>query len=166
MTRPYFKEEQKFRQAWVWIIILVSLVAWTYSVIASFMDDKNEGLTNDAIIVIAMGIIPLALLYLFFSIKLLTNVDQDGIHYKFTILQRKFKTIKPEEISTYEIRKYNALTEYGGYGIRLGRGHRGKAFNVGGNMGMQFVFKNGKKFLLGTHQPEAFKRAVEKLIKN
>lgn len=150
----------------MWIIILASLAAWTYSVITAFMNDKNEGLSDDVFVVLAMGVIPLVLIYMFFSIKLITNVDQDGIHYKFTLLQRKFKTIKADEITSYEIRKYNALLEYGGYGIRLGRGRRGKAFNVGGNMGMQFEFKDGKKFLLGTQQPEAFKRAVDKLIKN
>lgn len=164
MKKPYFKEEQKFRQPWVWVIILVSAGAWIYSVITSFIKDNSEGLSDDALIVLAMGIIPLVLIYMFFSIKLLTSVDQDGIHYRFTILQRNFKTINPEDIAHYKIRKYNAITEYGGYGIRLGRGKRGSAYNVGGNKGMQFEFKSGKKFLLGTHMPDGFKRAVDKLV--
>ena len=144
----------------MWIIILVSMAAWTYSVIMAFMNDQSEGLSKDAYVVIVMGVVPLALLIYVFSVSnCLPMLIRMEYIIKFTLLQRKFKTIKADEIASYEIRKYNALLEYGGYGIRLGRGARGKAFNVGGNMGMQFTFKNGKKFLLGTHQEEAFKKS-------
>jgi len=46
------------------------------------------------------------------------------------------------------VRKYKPLLEYGGYGIR-GFGNN-RALNISGNTGLQLVFKDGRKLLIGT----------------
>ena len=51
------------------------------------------------------------------------------------------------------IRKYDALTEYGGWGIKGGKfwkKDKGTAVNVSGDIGIQLELKSGKKLLIGT----------------
>jgi len=49
-------------------------------------------------------------------------------------------------------RTYNALLEYGGWGIRVGRD--GRAFNMRGGLGVQLVLRSGQRVLIGSQRPE------------
>ncbi|NVL91956.1 MAG: hypothetical protein HWN71_02845 [Desulfobacterales bacterium] len=53
---------------------------------------------------------------------------------------------------------YNPLKDYGGWGIRYGRG--GRAYNVSGNRGVYLELSNGKSLLIGSLQPEELARAI------
>jgi hypothetical protein len=163
--RVHFNEEQRFRQLWIWIVILGSIGVWIYSMtVQVFMDHDFGNNFGSDLLLILLGILPLLLIYLFFSLKLITMVNKDGVHYRFAPWQRKFKVIHPEDIREYKIRKYRPLIEYGGWGVRQGFRKYGTAYNVSGNIGMQFTLKNGKKFLLGTRKADSFLRAVDKLM--
>jgi hypothetical protein len=116
------------------------------------------------VFVVLIGILPVIIVYVFFSIKLVTVVDNEGVHYRFAPWQRKPKTIRPEDIKEYHVRKYRPLLEYGGWGVRKSIRKYGTAYNVAGNIGMQFVLGNGSKFLIGTQKADSFKRALDKLM--
>jgi hypothetical protein len=96
---------------------------------------------------------------LFYSFKLVTEVRYDGLYVRFFPLHFHAHKISFEEIKTYEIRKYSALKEYGGYGIRYGK--NGKAYNISGNRGVQFEFLDGKRLLIGTQKPEELIQALD-----
>ena len=163
--RPYYKEEQKFRQPWIWAIILLSVGFWIYGVtVQVFMGQEFGSNPSSDLFLLAIGILPLLLIFLFFSAKLITKVDTEGVHYRFSPWQRKFRTILKENIREFFVRKYNPLMEYGGWGVRKGFRRYGSAYNVSGNMGIQFIFTNGKKFLIGTKNPDSFKRALDKYM--
>ncbi|RKY75857.1 hypothetical protein DRQ07_11235 [candidate division KSB1 bacterium] len=98
----------------------------------------------------------------FLKLCLVTEVRDDGIYIKFVTINKDFIRIGFDEIDTCEIRKYRPIVEYGGWGVKYGSG--GKAYNVSGNMGLQFKLKNGKSVLIGTQRPEEFKLAVESKI--
>jgi hypothetical protein len=66
------------------------------------------------------------------------------------------------ELSKYEIRTYQPIREYGGWGIRYGSS--GKAYNISGNTGMQLELKDGTRILLGTQKPEEFLKAVDLVV--
>jgi hypothetical protein len=165
MSRTLFKEEQKFRQAWILIVIALSAVVWLYMIIRYiFIDDLFQKEPGASWTTLIAGVIPILIIYLFTNMKLITIVDMDGIRCRFSILQRSFKSFPKEEIHVYEIRKYKPIMEYGGWGIRVGRGRRGSAYNVSGNIGLQLYMKNGKKFLIGTRQPESLLRSIDKMM--
>ena len=63
-----------------------------------------------------------------------------------------------EDLKTYEVRTYSALREYGGWGIRWGL--NGKAYNVGGNRGVQLELSNGELILIGSRKPDEFAEAL------
>jgi TATA-box binding protein (TBP) (component of TFIID and TFIIIB) len=40
----------------------------------------------------------------------------------------------------------------------------GKAYNVSGNKGVQLVFKNGKKLLIGSQKADELAKAIESVM--
>lgn len=70
-----------------------------------------------------------------------------------------------ERNSKAYVRTYDALSEYGGWGLKGGalwNNSKGKAINVSGNIGIQLELKNGKKLLIGTQK----KKEAENVLLN
>ena len=72
-----------------------------------------------------------------------------------------FKHYPWEMISKAEVRKYNPITEFGGWGYRWGFG--GTAVNISGNMGLQLDLSNGKKLLIGTQGPDELRSVLQRM---
>jgi hypothetical protein len=163
MARAYFNEIQRFRQWWIWLIIVISIGTYAFAIISSFTSAEENKATDD-IILIAISIIPVLLVVMFFSLRLVTRIRNDGVYVQFKPLQIKPKHIHPGDIKSFEIRRYRPLTEYGGWGIRAGGRKYGKAYNVSGNIGLQLYLSNGKKLLIGTQHPTRIQKAMESLV--
>jgi len=145
-----FKEEQRFTQTWLIIIIVISLIV-TLAIILKEIDKLT---TSEIIISIGTIILASGLIFLF---KLSTRIDEKGIHYKFFPFHLKFKTVVWNDIENAYVRTYDAISEYGGWGIRGGAlwyKAKGKAINISGNIGIQLELKDGKKLLIGTNKKE------------
>lgn len=84
--------------------------------------------------------------------QLVTRINNEGIRVKFSPLGFSEKFFSWKEIEECYVRKYNPLTEYGGWGIK-GSGRK-KAYNVSGNLGIQIVTRDKNKFLIGTMKPD------------
>lgn len=72
--------------------------------------------------------------------------------------------LEPEriQISTireHHVRRYNPTGEFGGWGIRHGR-DGARAYNARGNMGVQLIFHDGGRMLLGSQQSESLNNAI------
>lgn len=145
-----FKEEQRFTQTWLIIIIVISLIV-TLAIILKEIDKLT---TSEIIISIGTIILASGLIFLF---KLTTRIDEKGIHYKFFPFHLKFKTVVWNDIENAYVRTYDAISEYGGWGIRGGAFRykaKSKAINISGNIGIQLELKDGKKLLIGTNKKE------------
>jgi hypothetical protein len=156
-----FTEVQRFRQWWVLLLVLfVAGIAW-YGAIQQIVLKKPFGNNPapDPVMIMIWVIFGLFFPALFYSFKLVTEVRYDGLYARFFPLQFHAHKISFEEIKTYEIRKYSALKEYGGYGIRYGK--NGKAYNISGKRGVQFEFLDGKRLLIGTQKPEELIQALD-----
>ncbi len=162
MARAYFNETQKFRQWWIYLIIVITIAAWGYAFIFSLQSTDPEKAAPDYVMILT-SLIPILLILILISLRLITRIRNDGIYYQFKPLQFKERHIKPEEIQSFEVRKYKPLTEYGGWGIRTGGRKYGRAYNISGNMGLQLYLKNGKKLLIGTQEPGKVQKAMEAL---
>jgi len=145
-----FKEEQRFTQTWLIVIIVISLIV----PLAIILKEIDKLSTSEIIISIGTIILASGLIFLF---KLSTRIDEKGIHYKFFPFHLKFKTVVWNDIENAYIRTYDAISEYGGWGIRGGAlwyKAKGKAINISGNIGIQLELKDGKKLLIGTNKKE------------
>ena len=156
-----FQEVQRFRQWWVWLIVLfVGGIAW-YGGVQQIVLKKPFGNNPapDGIMIMLWVIFGLLFPLFFLSLKLVTEVRSDGLVIRFSPLLFHAHRISYDKIRSFEIRTYSAIKEYGGYGIRLGK--NGKAYNISGNKGVQLEFHEGKPLLIGSQRSEELVSALE-----
>jgi Family of unknown function (DUF6141) len=159
-----FSEKQKFNQWWLWVILLaINGVTFlgVYNQLITGQPFGDKPMSNTGLLFTAALILVITILVL--NMRLDTLIKKDGIYVKFFPFHWSFKKFSWEQISLCYIRKYSAITEYGGWGIRLGLFGKGKAWNVSGDKGLQLEFTNKKKLLIGTNQPEALAATLEKI---
>lgn len=160
-----FREVQRFRQWWLWLIVLSAPGVCVYALIQQMVFDEpfgDEPVSDAGLIVITIAF-GLTLPLLFYVINLTTEVRRDGLYVRYFPFHPRFHRIAFDTISRYEARTYSPLKEFGGWGIRWGKAS--KAYNVSGNHGVQLEFKNGKKLLIGSQRADEFARAMETAIK-
>ena len=100
--------------------------------------------------------------FVFYVMKLKTEVRNDGLHIHFYPLIKR--VIRFEEILRSDVRTYRPIREYGGWGVRSGLGKTGAAYNVSGNRGVQLALSNGKQLLVGSQKPEELAKAIQNVI--
>ena len=155
-----FKEEQRFRAWWVLVFLLSLFGILTYAIVQQELFDHPFGSQPASTpILIITGFIPLVMILLYYISRFETIVDDDGILYKFYPFHLKYHRIRWKEIAHCYVRKYQAITEFGGWGIRLG--NDGRAYNVAGDNGLQVELKNGGKVLFGTQKADELRQALE-----
>ena len=157
---PLYREVQYFRQLWLWILVLsISLIA-IWSMVQQLFLGKPFGNNPapDAVLIVLVIIFGFGFPYAFYKMNLTTEVRDDGIYYRFFPFHLSFHKIRLEDLVKYEVRTYNALKDYSGWGIRYGRS--GKAYNVSGNRGVQLEFSSGNQLLFGSQKPEEFAEAI------
>ena len=151
MTAVNFQETQRFRQIWIWALILgIS----GFSVSSLFLLEDKAPLTFGDL-AFPLGMI-LLLNILFLSFTLTTRIEADSLSYRFFPFTR-WRTFRFEEIESMELREYNGLWEYGGWGIKWNGDSW--SYTTGGKWGI-LVKTSDKKFLLGTQQPEQVRQVI------
>ena len=162
MAKVLFKEEQKFRQKWLIVIIMIPMLISIWAIIQQVFLDRpfgNNPISDTGLILFLA--VPLFVLGFFFSLTLHTKVNNQGIFYRFYPVHRKERMIPWDKVKQVSVRKYKPIREYGGWGFRKGRS--GNALNTFGNMGLQIEFTDGRKLLLGTHKPVELKHVLGKI---
>ncbi len=160
------EEKQRFNQWWLQLINLaifgfLLFACYTWFVRKEDMGNVAQNDTAGQIITISILTITVLLLFLF---RLETIIDERGILYKFSPIHLKYKVVGWNDLEKCYVRKYNPLSEYGGWGYRIG--FSGGAYNVKGNQGIQLKFKSGKKLLIGTQKPKDAQLVINKYFKN
>lgn len=87
---------------------------------------------------------------LVWALQLETEVRPDGLHARLFPLHLRFRYFPFETMESAAARTYRPLLEYGGWGLR-GWG-RNRAWNISGNQGVQLVFRDGRRLLLGSQR--------------
>lgn len=154
-----YTEKQSF---WTWWMALLLL----------FLVYMNIGFQEQSTIAFSFANLQIApgfwiilpIIVLFVLIRLYTEINQEGIRVRFFPLLLKPKLYRWSEIADIYVKEYNPITEYGGWGYR--RGHAGKAFNVKGKIGLQLIFKDGSKLLIGTQNKATLEALVNQIKDN
>lgn len=157
-----FKEEQRFTQSWLIVLLFVTMIGPIALITKEFFQKDSTKTTTEFIAIIAIIFFFTALIFFF---KLVTRIDEKGIQYLFFPFHFKTRTIPWGDINKAYTRKYDAITDYGGWGIKsnfLRRKNKGVAFNIKGDLGLQLELSNGKKILIGTQK----KADVDRVLKN
>jgi hypothetical protein len=170
-TSAGFHEQQQFRQPWLWLLLLATTITIAVVFIHGmyvqlFLGHPwGDNPMSDSMLVIVGSLsilLTAGLSLLFYTLKLITEVDAAGIHLRFYPLTRK--TIRFEDITSCRARTYKPIREYGGWGIRFGR--HGKAYNVYGNRGVQLELADAMPLLIGSQKAEDLAATINRHIKS
>jgi hypothetical protein len=175
MENQFYKEEQKINPGIAWLIIfpvltLVNIIfgVGIYQQISLGKPWGDEPLSDGGLISITIGfnLFIIGMLFLMLKIKLILEIRESGLIYRYLPFIFREKKISRSEIERFEVRQYKAIQEYGGWGFRQRRRfqNKGLAYNVRGNIGLQLYLKNGKKILFGTQRKEAINAAMQKMM--
>ena len=147
-----YTETQRFTQWWLWLILIGVWSSMVYSIITA------PPQTNAAVYVsFGIGIL---LPLLFWQMRLITRITEEGIYVRFIPFHFKEKFFPWETITASYVRTYGPLKEYGGWGIKYGFNGQGLVYNVAGNVGLQLQFKEGEAILIGTQKGEEIEQVL------
>lgn len=153
MSKPIFEEVQRFRQWWLWLVLLFALAAILFKGFKTEMDNF-----------ITPIVIMASVLLLLFLANLKTRIDERGIHIRFFPFHFSFRTYEWDKLYSAEVKKYSPIGEYGGWGVRISLTGNGKAFNVSGNKGIYIVTSDGKKRMIGTKKEVEAQEVLKQYI--
>lgn len=157
-------ESQKFKQRWLWIILIGTNGFLLYGVFKQVIGGEqfgNNPMSNTGLL-FAFGLTVL-LSILFLNFRLDTVIKKDGIYIRFFPFHLRFKHYPWESLTKSFVREYSSIREFGGWGLRLGFFGKGKAYNVSGDKGLQLEFSNGKKLIVGTNKPDQLTEVLNKI---
>jgi hypothetical protein len=157
MSEPRFREVQRFRQPWVWCLILATCGWLTGVVLYGVVQQLGSGepwgdqpMPDVWLLITALGTVSfsLGMVWLFWAMELQVEVRSDALYLHFRPLKRR--TIQYQEIASVEACEYRPVLQYGGWGIR--RGRNGWAYNVSGNQGVRLSLTDGGELLIGSQR--------------
>ena len=155
-----FKEEQKFTQWWVWLILIGIALIPVYGIYKQIFQGEVFGdkpMSNLGLI--AFVIFMLLFLLLFLLFKLTTEINTKEIKIQFFPLVNK--VVEWKDVKSAQVLNYGFV---GGWGIRLFTKY-GTVYNIKGNKGLALELKNGKKLLVGTQKMEELYEIVKNVYK-
>ncbi len=159
-----FTESQKFKQWWLWLILLGINGLFLFGLFKQVIGGQQFGdkpMSNVGLIVTT--VLTIVLTILFVNFRLDTTMTKDGIYVRFFPFHLKFKHYSWDSLTKSYVRQYSPLTEYGGWGLRLGLFGKGTAYNVSGDKGLQLEFTDKKKLLIGTNKPDELTETLKKV---
>lgn len=155
-----FKEEQKFTQWWLWLILIGIALIPVYGIYKQIYQGEVFGdkpMSNLGLI--AFVIFMLLFLLLFWLFKLTTEINTKEIKIQFFPLVNK--VVEWKDVKSAQVLNYGFV---GGWGIRLFTKY-GTVYNIKGNKGLALELKNGKKLLVGTQKMEELYEIVKNVYK-
>lgn len=142
-----FKENQKFTQWWLWVLLLGLGLIPTIGLYKQLVLGETFGsnpMSDTGLVIFSICFYGFILLFRFMGLH--TEIDQNHIHIRFFPFFKK--QIPWESVENAQMVTYGFV---GGWGIRLTQAY-GTVYNIKGNKGLAIVLKNGKKLLVGTQK--------------
>ncbi|MFL5808454.1 MAG: hypothetical protein ACJ749_02975 [Flavisolibacter sp.] len=95
--------------------------------------------------------------------RMITQIRTDGIYIRFPPFQSSFIAYRWENILDVYLRNYDALSEYGGWGIKFTA--MGIGYVLPGTWGIQMVLKDKTRVLISTKMPAEVSQVLQQLGK-
>ena len=92
-----------------------------------------------------------------------TTITRDNVSVRLGLMSWRVLRIKTSEILAVEVYEFSPLKDFGGYGVRFGKGMF--AFYLKGGRGVKLTLRNGMKYLIGADHPEQMAVVVKAVSK-
>lgn len=167
MSLVRFREVQKFRQPWVWVLLL-GTVGWMLYIFGSGLVYQlgsgrpwgNNPMSDTGLVVTSLVCFAICggLLWLFWIMALIVEVRDEALYIHFKPLKRR--TVVYSDIAKVEAVRYRPIVDYGGWGIR--RGRNGWAYNISGDRGVRLDFDDGSDLMIGSQRFVELAAAIDR----
>ncbi len=164
-----FHEEEKFDQRWNFFLItpiaagmiIFQLVSFYYQLILK-KPIGSDPLSDTEFVILFVITIPILLfvIWLFFVMKLTVKVDEQKIFVKFYPLMKKEFLLN--EIESFEIKEFNPIIDFGGWGLRYSIRWKTTGYIMKGKVGVHIHFKNKKNILIGSQRANELYNVIKK----
>lgn len=157
----YFQEEQRFRQWWLWLILIGINLIPAYGIYKQIFRGQifGDNPMSDVGLII-FQLFTLLFLLAFWQLKLVTRINEDEIYIQFYPLVKR--SINWSEVKSAKMVNYGFV---GGWGIRLTSKY-GTVYNTSGNMGLLLELEHGEKICIGTQKPDELAGIAEQYANN
>ena len=145
-----YSEKQRFRQWWIWVLILPTPVICLWGIIQQIILGIPFGNApaDDLFLILIAVVFGVGLPLFMYMVGLDTEVTGSEVRIRFRPIHRNWVRYNFDQIEDVQVHNYNPIRDYGGWGIRYGS--LGKAYNVSGNTGVLVTLKNRSRVLIGS----------------
>jgi hypothetical protein len=147
-----YHEEQHFHGALMGLLLVAMVFVVAVTVLAVFLSRPGDALllaVAPVVVVLVASLISLS--------HLDVDVTDRGVSIAFRYLWPT-RRIGFAEIVGLEVRRFNPLLEYGGWGVRLGP--KGWGYLTSGSEGVQLRLRKGLPVLIGSARPRELEAAI------
>ena len=154
-----FREEQRFRQSWIWLLILfvAGLQWWGFIQQIIFGQPWGDNPAPDWMMILFWLLFGIGMPAFFVYLRLIVTVTDAAVIIHFRPLTRR--SIPLTDIASVEAETYSPLRSYGGWGIR--GLNKNRAYSISGNQGVALILNNGDRILIGSLRAEEMALAIE-----
>lgn len=143
---------------WVMALVWVGAAAAWVALVMQLVQGATLG--EDLMMVLVVALVGVGLPWLFLVVRLEVTVFADRIDIRFPPFRRR--TLARSDIAGFEVRTYQPIREYGGWGLKGWRSGK-VAYNISGNRGVDLTLSSGQRLLLGSQHADELGRAVATL---
>jgi len=152
-----FEEKQNLNLWWLYILLGLDAVI----VLSIVLFDKGgmdfRALKQAYFAPLLAVLLPFLVIFVIQKNKLSLKITPEGIFYRYFPFQLKAKLLEWQNIERVYLNKFDALGDYGGWGVRyrLWFKFNDKAYILNDKeQGLQIEFKNGKRLLFSSNKLE------------
>ncbi|QPH40131.1 hypothetical protein [Pedobacter endophyticus] len=149
-----FEEKQALKIWWLYLVMGATTLP-TIAILFSKYGPGLEGMKEMYFAPVFAALSPFLIVFLIQKSKLKLKLTEAGFSYRYFPFHIKTKVLDWAAIEKAYIRKYDAFSEYGGFGvgIRLWFKFSDRAYILNDkNKGLQLELKNGKKLLFSSNK--------------
>ncbi|MDN3585411.1 hypothetical protein QWY86_01945 [Pedobacter aquatilis] len=150
-----FEEKQGLKIWWLYLITGLTILP-TVLILGFYQDGPSlQDLKKMYFAPVLALFLPFLIIFIIQKNQLTLTINSKGFSYRYFPFQRKSRTYHWEHIEAAYVRKYDAFSEYGGYGVkhRLWFNFKDKAYLMNDkSRGFQINFRNGKKLLFSSNK--------------
>jgi len=157
---PYFLEEQRFRQFWIYLLLAIPVVIMWWGFLEQIMPGRPWGdqPAPDWVVILMWLLFGIGLPGFFWMLRMNTRVDGSGVEVRWSPIKSGV-TVAYIEIERHESITYRPIREFGGWGVRWGGKHR-RAYNVSGDRGVELFLTDGRSIVVGSERSDELANAI------
>lgn len=160
-----FREVQRLRQPWVWAVAAsIALATWAmafYQLVLGVPVGNNPA--EDWLMVVILLLVGVLFPAFILSVRLTVEVRREGLFLRYRPFHHRFIDLKLETVVSAQAMTYRPLRDFGGWGIRYGRG--GTAYSMSGKEGVQLTYTKNRHIMIGSLRAQELEMAIRSAMR-